>query len=224
MYDWKVVKQNREKAKEKLATQIEKNQHITIECTKEDFDLIKEYCNKLAWEKSKEKLYWGDGADVYERNVSGKMAEVAVGKWLGQEIVDLSIGESKDYSLPDLLPAGYEVGIKCCRVTSGVPYVPTYPKCPEIICAYDEKQDKLYIMGLATVEVMKKYGNAKLNGSTVNPNYKKGFDAFDKLIPLTPELLQKYKVQKSLDDVIKDAKGKSHKPDDPSPASPTKSR
>lgn len=220
MYDREIMKQRRKIAKERLDKQLALNKHITIDAEPDDFKRIQDFCNRLAWEKYYDALYTLDGSQMYERNISGKIAEVAVGKWLGTDIVDLSFGDAKDYSVPDCSPAGYEIGVKCCRTTSAVPYVPANPKYPEIICAFDEKNSKVYILGLATVEVMKKYADEKLNGDSIKPTYKKGFDRFDLLQPLSLELIEKYKMNKSLDDVMKSATNKvqttnSHSPEKP---------
>lgn len=138
--------------------------------------------------------YKTDNKNIAGRNISGKIGEIALEKFLGKEFVDFTIGKSRDYNVPDLAAAGYKLGIKTARLNSAVPYVPAKPEYPQVICIYDEDNQQVFIMGLATIDVMKRYGDTELLPPYINPSYKKGFGRHDKLIPITPGLLDLYKL------------------------------
>lgn len=185
----------RKEAKENLEKQLAKNLHITIEITDEDIQKVLDFAEKMEKAKPGEAGYKTDNKNIAGRNISGKIGEIALEKFLGVPFVDYSIGKSKDYNVPDIEAAGYNLGIKTARLVSGVPYIPAKPKYCQVICIYDEDKKLVYIMGLATIDVMKRYGDAELLPPNINPSYKKGFGRFDKLIPITPGLLDLYKLQ-----------------------------
>lgn len=182
----------RKEVKENLKKQLEKNLHITIDITEEDIKKVIDFSEEMEKAKPGEAGYKTDNKNIAGRNISGKIGELALEKYLGVPFVDFSIGKSKDYNIPDLSPAGYWLGIKTARLSNGVAYVPSRPKYGEILCIYDEDNQKVYIMGLATEKVITRYGQRDL----IPPHviwWKTGFGRYDKLSPITKDLLEQYK-------------------------------
>ena len=184
----------RKEAKENLYNQLKKNLHITIDITKEDMDKVISFSKEMEEKKPDEPNYKTDNKNIFQRNLSGKLGEIAIEKYLGIQFVDFSIGESKDYNIPDIYT--YELGVKTARLSTGIIYAPVQPKNDEIVCIYDEDKSKVYIMGILNKELVDKYGERSLLPPSVSA-YKTGYARYDELIPISFDLLQSYKLRKS---------------------------
>ncbi len=93
-----------------------------------------------------------DGDKEVKRNVTGQLGEWAVEKYLNIPFVDWSIGESITYNHPDI--GIKRVGIKTVEYGK-LPVIHCKSYYPEIICV--KKDNKVYIAGLATPEVLNEY-------------------------------------------------------------------
>lgn len=142
-------------------------------------------CQDIINSKKSEEHYKIDALSMAKRQLTGKMGEAAVGFWLGKDIVDWSVGNSKEYNVPDLQLIGIKLGIKCVNAPAAhiVLKTPTYG---EILCIRTE--NKITILGIATINILKKYSSDALvnDQNLIKRNVKTGFNAYDKLLP--PEL------------------------------------
>ena len=72
----------------------------------------KEFAKEIVKTKLKERHHFIDNSQEIKRWKNGFLGEFAVEKFLGKRFVDLSIGSSKSYFIPDLSPLGVDWGIK----------------------------------------------------------------------------------------------------------------
>lgn len=188
-----------------------KDGYVYLEMTEEENMVVSEYATnaaELRWGKpgfegtSKEKLR--------EAFFLGGCGETVVGKRLGHKQSELEFsvgGDAKDYAHGDLECLGYVgIGIKVSRY--GLPPMVVQKelwkdgRCgDEVICTVFEKdieRDKdgqikrvkgVWINGVATAEIQKKYQSRDLIKCKDNPKYKdrNGFYGFGKLNPLHSE-------------------------------------
>lgn len=159
--------------------------YISISVTEKDMEVLKGFCSSIEEAKLKEKHYQVDDENIFDRFKTGVGGELAVGKWLGVDSLDLTIGISHFYNSGDLTGLGIDCGVK--SVEWGKYHViHTKPTRPEIMVIKETDLDFL-ICGVATVEVMKRYSDINL---IVDPKLrargtKTGFYGYDKLQQFT---------------------------------------
>lgn len=156
--------------------------YIKTKITKETKLLIHNFATQVISAKSKEGAYVRDGKSKSIRWTTGPAGELAVQAVLKTPFVDLSIGESKSYNHADLRAIGLNVGVKTVRYGL-FPMVPINPTRPEIIVI--RKDDRFYVCGVATVEVLKKYSSRNLikDPNAFKENKKTGFYGFGEVLP-----------------------------------------
>ena len=116
---------------------------------------IQEFVNSLIQQKVLEKHHWFDHNKEFKRFMTGLMGEAAVEKLLGIDIIDWTIGKSKDYNTPDIHE--YGLGIKTVEIGK-FPIIFKNNNYPQIICVRNPKYSNLvYVCGLASVDVLNKY-------------------------------------------------------------------
>ena len=147
--------------------------------------------------KKNEDHHFIDNSQEEKRWKNGFLGEFAVEKFLGQKFVDLTIGSSKKYFIPDLSSLGIDWGIK--TVEKGkFPIIFKKSFKDEIIVI--KKSDKeFFICGLATKEILDKYQSDELilSPGLRSKGTKTGFYGFKHLIPplkLREMALQKLKI------------------------------
>lgn len=106
-------------------------------------------------------------------------------------------GSSNSYNHADFLELGFTLGCKAAIMGRCVK-VKLNPHCGEVVCVYDKAISTLYICGILTGEIARKYGSfdliedeelrtiAKARGTKV------GFNRYDKLIPFTKNNVLNY--------------------------------
>lgn len=143
---------------------------VYVQVEKSKTDKLDQFVKSIIKEKSKETHHIIDGGSEYKRFYTGFLGELALEELLGIELIDWSIGKSNYYNIADLHKIGLNVGVK--TVESGKCHIiHTNPKRPEIIMFKDEKRDdRILIMGVASIDIMKKYQDRNLIKS---PNLKK---------------------------------------------------
>lgn len=159
---------------------------VDIQLTQEDLNFITEFANNVAKRKMEEGHIQADSGELIKRQITGKVGELAVERWLKTPFLDTTIGASKDYAVPDLRIAGYEMGCKTVEIGKA-PLVPKKPKVPELIMLWNPKTYMVHILGIATPKLIMEHGDDSL---VLSPNvrrlgWKTGFGAFDKLLPPT---------------------------------------
>lgn len=198
-----------EKAHNFMMLQFDKNKENFVEITipKFVFDKIKEFSQKVADVKVEEgHREYSDKDKTYLFNnfVVGVCCEYAALRFIDKEyLLDLGIGRVRDFNLADLRFAGLDIGVKASKI-GNAPLVYKNPKRDEIICCCTPKFRKdeydcwivdnissVYICGLATVEVLKKYQdiNFLIDKESSQASYKSGFYGYSHL--KSPQELKK---------------------------------
>lgn len=160
-----------------------KDKFIDIQVSEEKINKIREFAEKLVEYKTKnENIHCIDGKNEVKRWVNGLMGEAALEQLLGLDIIDYSIGKSKDYNKPDIEQLG--MGIK----TSQFGQFPLVEKSdaiyPQVICIKDNYvYGLIHICGVAHVDVLNKNKTDDLvfNQDILKAGYKTAFYGYDEL-------------------------------------------
>ena len=145
---------------------------------------IKSFVKKIIEAKSKETHHKIDSLQEEKRFTTGFLGEAALEKLLGIQIIDWSIGNSDFYNNPDI--PGYKVGIKTVE-RNKFPIIFKNNWYPQIICIKSiERDDLVFVCGLATKEVLNEYQDDNL---ILDPNLRKrgtktAFYGFSHLLPV----------------------------------------
>ena len=154
---------------------------VCIKLSSGDRNRIENWVNKIIQEKMKEKVHQYDGSKESKRWKTGRMGEVALEILFNKKFADWTIGKSENYAYADLKDLGVDVGVKTVDYGS-FPLVHKHSRRPEIICV--TYGDKVYILGLATPDVLNTYSDHKYVKTASALDRKTGFYGFDKLIPI----------------------------------------
>lgn len=150
--------------------------------SKEKRDEVIDFVKKVVFEKTKEDHHKIDSGQEEKRWYTGFCGEVALGEFLGEDFVDLTIGDSKGYHVSDLSNLGLDIGVK--TVEKGkFPIIFKNNKTPQIIII-KESDSRFTISGLATTDVLNKYQSDDLILSPAlrKRGTKTGFYGFEKLL------------------------------------------
>ena len=154
---------------------------VCIKLSQGDRNRIENWVNKIIKEKMKEKVHQYDGSKEHKRWKTGRMGEVALEILFKKKFTDWTIGESENYAYADLKDLGVDVGVKTVDYGS-FPLVHKHSRRPEIICV--TYGDKVYILGLATPDVLNTYSDPKYVKTASALDRKTGFYGFEHLIPI----------------------------------------
>lgn len=149
-----------------------------------DLEIIKNKARVIALEKSKEPQNNGDTTSLLKRWVTGWCGERVVEKHLGLNFMDLTIGQSYSYNQPDLLRAGYRVGVKTCYIKDFPlmkPPSPSHQNQPQIFVVKINRNN-YYVAGLGDYSVVnnpKNYTPFLVRSSAIR--HKRAFYRFDLL-------------------------------------------
>lgn len=145
---------------------------------------IEAFLPKLLTVKMKEDLHKIDGDVEFKRHMTGYLGEAALEKLFGINIIDWSIGPSRNYNTPDL--KHYGIGIK--TVEKGKFHVIFQENdYPQILCIKSDTCDnEIYVCGLARADVLNKYQDISLikNQNLAARGVKTGFYGYEHLIPI----------------------------------------
>ena len=156
--------------------------------------MAKEAEAKTAWENGEKSPYGYDNRRMYPRFITGTLGEVGVEGYMKsispkvKDFVDWGIGDSKDFNVPDI--PQYNIGIKSAKI-GNVPLVPLKNNnMGQIIIIIDEQIDKnpvIYIIGLATPDILNQYNSLDwvLDQRCKSRKTKGGFYGFDNLKPVS---------------------------------------
>lgn len=133
------------------------DKHITSKNTVKlnDVPRLDVFIKEIVAKKMTENHHKIDSGSEAFRWRTGMGGELALEQFLDNKFVDLSVGKSTDYHIPDLSKLGLDVGIKSVE----------YGKYPVIFKRSDKPEiiilrladDTFGILGLATVDVLNKY-------------------------------------------------------------------
>jgi hypothetical protein len=138
-----------------------KNQYKKIIITEKKVKKIKDFVSELIIEKEKESHHIVDHRSHFKRFYTGTLGEAALEEYLGLEnIIDWTIGHSKEYHKPDLRNIGVKAGIK--TVEYGLfPIIFKNSFSPEIIMI-KVSDNHVVLCGIATKNVLNKYQSEEL--------------------------------------------------------------
>jgi hypothetical protein len=142
---------------------------------------IKSFVKEVVSSKTKEEHHKKDNGQEEKRWYTGFSGESALEKFLGQEFVDLSVGNSNAYHVSDLSKLGLDIGVK--TVEKGkFPIIFKKSKSPQVIII-KSSDSKFCICGLATIEVLNNYQSDELILSPAlrSRGTKTGFYGFEHL-------------------------------------------
>ena len=160
------------------------NKFAKITLDDNDLAVIKERARSIALKKARESQNIGDTTSLLKRWITGWCGERVAEKYLGLNFIDLTIGESYDYNQPDLLKAGYRVGVKTCNVKDFPlmkPPSPSHHNQPQIFVIKVTKNN-YYVAGLGDYGVVnnpKNYTPFLVRSNAIR--HKRAFYRFDLL-------------------------------------------
>lgn len=142
---------------------------------------IKDFVKEVIKRKKQESHHRIDGSQEHKRWYTGYSGEVVIEEYLNVEFVDLSIGDSKDYHVPDLTSIDLNVGIKTVEYGK-FPVIFNNSYKPEIIILKKNDLDFL-VCGVASKDALNKYQSNSLILSPMlrSRGTKTGFYGFHKL-------------------------------------------
>lgn len=130
-----------------------------VHLTQGEVALVREFCIKVAERKRKEGLYKRDGRGIEGRFFTGFCGELAHQKFIKREVVDFSVGDSRNFTISDLKSAGLDCGVKTGK-RGDFPKVPINPIEPEVIVL--KLTDTHYkICGVAFPDILKENSGDK---------------------------------------------------------------
>lgn len=159
----------------------------------ESISKIFRFVDDLIIAKQEEAQHQLDGRKEFKRFSTGLLGERAVEMLIKKEIIDWTIGESSIYAVPDI--PNYNIGVKAAEYGK-YPIIAKNNKSAQIICVTDPKEyGKVYVLGLATPEVLNEYQDDDLilDENLRKKRTKTGFYGFDHLKPITPKNFSHYK-------------------------------
>jgi hypothetical protein len=161
---------------------------IVIQFFEDEIVHIRNFAKNIPQQKLKEKHYRIDDDSLEKRFFTGFLGELAVNLLLGNLSLDLTIGDSKDFNVPDL--PKLNIGIKTVE-WGKFPIVSKNPKTSEIINIV--RGNTVFICGIATVDNLKKNSSDDLvlSRKLVQRNVKTGFYGFNELKFFTKEKFEK---------------------------------
>ena len=161
--------------------QFNKCQSVCILVPYEIREKIQQFVDRVIRVKQKEKVHQFDGKKEPKRWRTGRMGECALEILFKKKFADWNIGNSEKFAYADLKDLGVNIGIKTVDYGS-FPLVHKHSRRAEIICV--TYGNKVYILGLATPDVLNTYSDPKYVHNPDAKDRKTGFYGFDKLIPI----------------------------------------
>lgn len=176
------------------------DQFTKVTISEEKYAQLKKFVSLAIASKRNQPQYLKDPGSLEKRYYTGWGGECAVAQFLGVDTVDFSIGNSIDYDVPDLIHAGFEVGVKTVSV-GDFPLLrkpsPSTTNTPQIIVMKEDMYN-YYICGLATYDVVNNvafFKEALVRSKKVRDlGIKSAFYRFDLLTPLSLKALSPFKV------------------------------
>lgn len=168
---------------------------MAVSLTNKEITYAEEFARRVVKEKMKERVHKEDANNEHLRWVTGTLGEVALGKILEVKIHNNQVGDSSDFTVPDLEePLGIIAGVKAFRIgnfpltnrlsTSTGGSKNAYP---QVFVCVDIDNKVAYLLGVATVDVLLENEAILENNRFVKDQTaltrKTAFTAFNQLIP-----------------------------------------
>ncbi|MFW6029845.1 MAG: hypothetical protein ACOCRO_06280 [Halanaerobiales bacterium] len=143
---------------------------------------IDKFVNNLV--KFKNKEYESDNAQLQKRFYNGLIGEAAIEILINRQFINWTVGESRYYNKADMLPLGFDMGIKSVEYGK-FPVIHKHPKRPEII-NFITDYNKVLVCGVASIYTMKLFQNDDyiLSPQLRKKGTKTCFYGFSQLFPL----------------------------------------
>lgn len=126
-----------------------------IKLTEDNSKKLDDFVKNVMVKKKNESHHVVDSFNEAKRWRTGTGGELALSQFIGKEFVDLTIGDSTDYHVPDLSSIGLNVGIKTVELGK-YPVIFKQSEKPEIIIIRLD-DEKFCILGVVTPEDLNKY-------------------------------------------------------------------
>jgi hypothetical protein len=127
----------------------------TVTLTDNNSKRLDEFVKNVMVKKKNESHHVVDSFNEAKRWRTGTGGELALSQYIGKEFVDLSVGDSNDYHVPDLSSIGLNIGIKTVELGK-YPIIFKQSEKPEIIIIRLD-DEKFCILGVASPEDLNKY-------------------------------------------------------------------
>jgi hypothetical protein len=132
----------------------------------QDVEKLDAFVQKVVDKKNTESRYINDPISTTKRFTTGFGAEMAVGKYLGMNILDFRVGDAAHFDVGDLSTIGLPyIGVKAIEYnaeSNKFPIVHTYAKKSEILCFKHPKKHLYMIAGLFTPDILETYSDRSL--------------------------------------------------------------
>jgi hypothetical protein len=154
---------------------------VKVTLNEEDIKKVESFVNRIISKKKSEFHHKIDGHNEFKRWTTGIGGEIALEKLIDKSFVDLSIGNSNDFHVPDLKSIGINAGVKTVEYGK-FPIIFKKSYKPEIMVI--KKDDHtFYVCGVADVDVLNKYQSEDLvlSPSLLARGTKTGFYGFQHL-------------------------------------------
>lgn len=161
---------------------------IPIHFFEDEIIHIRNFAKEASVAKLKEPHYQIDDGSLEKRFFTGFLGELAVSMILEGFKLDLTIGDSSKFNLPDI--SRHNMGIKTVE-WGKFPIVHKRPKRSEIICILE--RNIVYVCGIASIDNMKKNSSDELilSKNLRDRNVKTGFHGFADLRFFNKETVEK---------------------------------
>lgn len=126
-----------------------------IRFTNKDYTLVDQFARMAAKAKADDPWHKGDAAWEYRRERTGRLGELAVQRLIGMNFSDWNVGgDSRAYDGPDMLPAGFRVGVKAAEWPK-TPLIPAYgPQMPQVFVSVSSDCSFAVVLGYASSHFM----------------------------------------------------------------------
>ncbi len=116
-----------------------------------------------------------------KRWFTGLLGEAAIEEYLGIEIINYNIEDSRSFSNPDLMPIGLSIGIKTSNY-GNFPLISKNPRVPQIFLIR-VTDDMLLLCGIGSVKILSDFSSDEfiLDYRVKIKNVKTAFFGLDKL-------------------------------------------
>lgn len=185
---------------------------VVIKLTDNDIAYANAFAKEIIATKMLEAHHQKDNRREVERWMVGTLGELALGRYLGVQIHDPSIGASSYFAVPDLKEAiGVSCGVKAFQfgnfpLTNRILNHKGFPKWdayPQVFIGISLKYNVAYLFGLATVSQMAENERDEKNGL-----YVKDANALARKVAFTSiDTLHKFKDVKTLKSLISGQRG-----------------
>ena len=144
--------------------------------------------NRIDYKFNKDSRYKSDRNNMVKRLCTDSYSEAILWEFSGRKFIpNFEVSQSKNYNYPDFKDAGFNMGLKTSNIKN--PHLIQKPhnvKYNELMAHIDLHKDHVeyIILGVATIDIMKEYGDENLVLSPSAKKYKNGFNRYDLLKPV----------------------------------------